>query len=381
MLSFCHVFKNRSCSNSNLSNVGCFFSQLYTRITEASWFSWNPKLVAELVALLDKQGHYNEWERLISEAVSKLEQRERELAHFYCELVESHSKRRSKRGFEASYTQLNQLLRSSASVYVKRRCYKSMVGGLCEMGRPREAENVFEEMHVRGLKASRFEFRSVLYAYGRLGLFDDMQRIVHHMESEGLGIDTVCSNMVLSAYGVHDKLAEMASMLRKMKALGIPFSVRTYNSVLNSCPRIMAMLEVINSLPLSIEELSGVLKGDEALVVEELVGSCSVLEEVMEWDSLEAKLDLHGMHVGSAYLIMLQWVEELRHHLKDEKRVIPGQVTVVCGLGKHSNVRGKSPVKGLVRNMLVRMKSPMRNDRKNIGCFIGKGKVVRDWLC
>jgi pentatricopeptide repeat protein len=236
-------------------------------------------------------------------------------------------------------------------------------------------------MHVRGLKASRFEFRSVLYAYGRLGLFEDMQRIVHQMENEGLGIDTVCSNMVLSAYGAHDKLAEMASRLRKMKASGIPFSVRTYNSVLNSCPRIMAMLEVINGLPLSIEELSGVLNGDEALVVEELVGSCSVLEEVMEWDSLEAKLDLHGMHLGSAYLIMLQWVEELRHCLMDGKHVIPGQVTVVCGSGKHSNVRGKSPVKGLVRNMLVRMKSPMRNDRKNIGCFVCKGKVVRDWLC
>ncbi|GLT57766.1 hypothetical protein SLA2020_307150 [Shorea laevis] len=58
---------------------------------------------------------------------------------------------------------------------------------VCEMGRPREAENVFDEMRVRGLKASQFEFRSILYAYGILGLFKDMHRIVHQMENEGLG--------------------------------------------------------------------------------------------------------------------------------------------------------------------------------------------------
>ena len=336
------------------------------------------------MALLDKQGRYDESETLISEAVSKLELRERELVLFYCNLVESHSKQGSKRGFDVSYARLNRIVDDSASVYVKRRGFESMVSGLCGLGRVCEAEKVFEEMRVRGLNASRFEFRCVLYGYGRLGLFEDMQRIVNQMESEGFVVDTICCNMILSAYGAHCELEKMVLWLRKMRASGIGFSIRTYNSVLNSCPTIMLMMlqEMdIDTLPLSVEELSGVLSGDEALVVKELVESNSIFEEVMEWDSLEGKLDLHGMHLGSCYLMMLQWVEELRHGFKDGKYVIPREVTVVCGSGKHSNVRGESPLKGLVRKMLVRMNSPMRNDRKNLGCFVAKGKVVRDWLC
>lgn len=364
----------------NANNVSCLL-QLYTRITEASWFEWNPKLVADLVALLDKQGRYDEWETLVSEVVSKLQLRERELVAFCGYLIESHSKQGSQRGFDACYASLCQLVRNSDAVYVKRRGYESMVSGLCAIGQPREAENLFEEMHLRGLRPSRFEFRSVFYWYGRLGLFEDMQRIVHLMENEGLGIDTVCSNMILSAYGAHDEMSEMAVWLRKMKASGIPSSVRTYNSVLNSCPKIMAMLQDMDGLPLSLEELSGALNGDEALVVKELVGSHSVLEKVMVWDSSEAKLDLHGMHLGSAYLIMLQWMEELRHRFSDGKSVIPGEVTVVCGSGRHSNIRGESPVKGLIRKMMVRMESPMRIDRRNVGCFVCKGKAARDWLC
>ena len=338
------------------------------------------------MALLDKQGRYEESEKLISEAVSKIELRERELVLFYCSLVESHSKQGSKRGFDVSFTRLNRVVDDSSSVYVKQRGFEAMVSGLCEMGQVCEAEKVFDEMRVRGVKVSRFEFRCVLYGYGRLGLFEDMERVVNQMESEGFVADTICCNMILSAYGCHCELARMVLWLRKMRASQISFSIRTYNSVLNSCPTIMSIMAKemetgVETLPLSIGELSGILSGDEALVVKELVESNSVLEEVMTWDSLEGKLDLHGMHLGSCYLMMLKWMEELQNGFKDGKYVIPREITLVCGLGKHSNVRGESPVKSLVRKMLVRLKSPMRNDRKNVGCFVAKGKVVRDWLC
>ena len=338
------------------------------------------------MALLDKQGRYEESEKLISEAVSKIELRERELVLFYCNLVESHSKQGSKRGFDVSFTRLNRVVDDSSSVYVKQRGFEAMVSGLCEMGQVCEAEKVFDEMRVRGVKVSRFEFRCVLYGYGRLGLFEDMERVVNQMESEGFVVDTICCNMILSAYGCHCELARMVLWLRKTRASQISFSIRTYNSVLNSCPTIMSIMAQemetgVETLPLSIGELSGILSGDEALVVKELVESNSVLEEVMTWDSLEGKLDLHGMHLGSCYLMMLKWMEELQNGFKDGKYVIPREITLVCGLGKHSHVRGESPVKSLVRKMLVRLKSPMRNDRKNVGCFVAKGKVVRDWLC
>lgn len=77
------------------------------------------------------------------------------------------------------------------------------------MGRPREAQIVFEEMRVRGLKASRFE--SVLFVYGRLGLFGDMSRIVHQMEDEGLGIDSLFEHEKLAVY--HDLKARRLEII------------------------------------------------------------------------------------------------------------------------------------------------------------------------
>ncbi|KAJ6346244.1 hypothetical protein OIU78_008804 [Salix suchowensis] len=250
---------------------------LYLKISEASWFSWNPKLVAQVVVLLDKQGLDKELEALMSETVSRLEFKERELVLFYCNLG-----------------------------------YKAMISGLCEMGRAREAEVLIGEMRERGMKPTLFEFRCVLYGYGRLGLFKDMERILDKMESGGIEADTVCANMVLASYGAHNALPEMGLWLRKMKTLGIPLSTRTCNSVLNSCPTIMALTRNLDaSCPVSIQELLKILSEDEAKLIKELIES-SVLKEAMRWDTSEGKLDLHGMHLGSAYVMTLQWMEEMR---------------------------------------------------------------------
>ncbi|KAK8626704.1 hypothetical protein V6N13_134337 [Hibiscus sabdariffa] len=353
---------------------------LYTRISEASWYNWNPKLVAELIPLLDLQGKHDESDALISQAVSKLESRERDLVQFYCNLIESCSKHESKQGFSEAYGFLSELVRNSSSVYVKRQGYKSMVSSLCEMGQPDEAENVVEDMRKNGVKPSLFEFRFVLYGYGKMGCFEDMERMVNKMEMEGFEVDTICSNMVLSSFGAFNALSKMVPWLQKMKALGIPFSVRTYNSVLNSCPMIMSLVQGSGSFPVSLAELVKVLDEDEALLVKELVESSSVLAEAMEWKDVELKLDLHGLHLGSAYVIMLLWIEEMKHRFKVNECVVPAQITIVCGSGKHSSVRGESPVKTLIKAMMVQMKSPMKIDRKNIGCFIAKGQVVKNWL-
>ncbi|KAJ9189505.1 hypothetical protein P3X46_000790 [Hevea brasiliensis] len=367
--------------HSSYPHLSAFAFPLYLKITEARWFEWNPKLVANLAALLDKQGQYKELATLISDSTSKLQLRERDLALFYCNLVESHSKQNSVGGFDDYFARLTRLVHNSNSVHVKRQGYKSMISGLCEMGRPIEAEDLIEEMRGKGVKPSVFEFRCVLYGYGRLGLFEEMQSSVVQMESSGFEVDTVCSNMILSSYGSYNALTEMGLFLQKMKDLGIPFSLRTFNSVLNSCPTIISMMQNSNAAyPISIQELIKILSEDEAMLVEALVGS-SVLKETMKWNALEAKLDLHGMHLCSAYLIMLMWIEEMRKRLNSGNYVIPADVTVVCGSGKHSSIRGESPVKQMVKEIMVRTRSPMRIDRKNIGCFIAKGSVVKEWLC
>ncbi|EFH60293.1 predicted protein [Arabidopsis lyrata subsp. lyrata] len=55
------------------------------------------------------------------------------------------------------------------------------------------------------------------------------------------------------------------------------------------------------------------------------------------------------MHLSSSYLILLQWMNEIRLRFSEEKCVIPAEIVVVSGSGKHSNVRGESLVKSLVK--------------------------------
>lgn len=294
----------------------------------------------------------------------------------------SHSKRNSLSGFHDAYDYLNNLLCTSSSLHVKRRAYEYMVSGLCAMDKPRQAEDLVLGLGPEyGLQPSGFEFKSIVYGYGSLGLFDDMRRVVDEMDKNGFVVDTVCYNMVLSAYGVHREYVEMVSWLRRMRNSGVPFSIRTYNSVTNCCSGIMEMTGNLNDLALSIQELNYKLEAGEGMVVRELLGCRVIFEEVMVWDTLEVKLDLHGFHLGSAYLIVLLWLEEMQRRLDDLNYGVPAQVTVVCGSGKHSSVRGESPVRVLVQKVLVNMESPLKVDRKNNGCFIAKGKAVKNWLC
>nr|GMC88154.1 pentatricopeptide repeat-containing protein At2g17033 [Ipomoea batatas] len=366
--------------------LSSFALPLYLVITEASWFDWNARLVADLIALLHKQQRFDEAGTLVAETVSKLSPRKRDLCSFYCHLIDSQSKHKLREGVFESYAQLKQLLLSgsSSSDYLKRRGYESMIKAMCEVGLPFEAEEMMEEMRGLGLKPSKFEFRCLVYAYGKIGLFGEMKRIVDQVEGEGFPPDTIISNMVLSSLGAHRELAEMCCWLQKMKASGVVISIRTYNSVLNSCPKLNLLLHGnMKNMPLSLEGLAEDLSGDERSLVLHLVdaSSTSVLKEVMEWKASELKLDLHGMHLCSAYLIMLQWFDELQSKFQaGNDYELPNEIRVVCGSGKHSAVRGKSPVKDLVKKMIVQMKCPLRNDDKNIGCFVAKGNVLKEWL-
>ncbi|XP_028797351.1 pentatricopeptide repeat-containing protein At2g17033-like [Neltuma alba] len=264
----CHLL-SPSTVQPHLSSVAF---PLYARIAEAPWYSWNPKIVDELATLLDKQEQYSAWETLISGATSKLESGSRNLALFYCKLLECNSKQNSERGFEIAYSYLSQLLHSSSSfTYIKRRVYEYMVSGLCSMDRPCEAENLVGNMRIKALEPSAFEFESIMCGYGRLGLFQDLERLLVQMKKEGFVIDTVCSNMVLSAYGMHGELTKMVSWLQRMRNTSIPFSKRTYNSVLNSCPVLMRKLVDLYGFPLSIEELNASLEGAEAIVIQQLM--------------------------------------------------------------------------------------------------------------
>ncbi|KAL8234378.1 hypothetical protein R6Q59_020478 [Mikania micrantha] len=354
---------------------------LYMEISRASWFNWNAKLTADVIASLYKHQRFDEAQTLVLEVETKLGGRERDLCNFYCKLMDSHAKHQSKQGVFDSYECIKQLHSHSSSVYIEKRSYESLIGSLSVINLPREAEMLLVQMKDKGIRPSVFEYRSLSYAYGRLGLFEDMKRVIGLMKDGGFELDVVSSNMVLSSLGSHKQLMEMVFWLQRMKNSKIPFSIRTYNSVLNHCHTIMSILEhPKGTKPTSLEALFQRLNHDESILIQELVDP-SVLIESMVMTSLELKLDLHGMHLGSAYLILLQWFHDLHMKYATKNHMIPDKVVVVCGIGKHSVIRGESPVKRLVKEMMLQMKSPLKIDRRNPGCFVAHGNVFVNWLC
>lgn len=367
------------------------FVQIYEQISYAGWFKWKPKLAATVIAVLEKQGRYDEAQTLALDAVSKLNA-SRDLAVFYCDLIDAFSEQGLTQSLHEAYEHLQEI------PFSERQFHGSLIKALCSMGKPADAEKKLNEMASSGFEPSPPEFKMIIQSYGQLGLFSEMRKILRSMEDAGVEIDTVCCNIALSCYGHHGKLSEMVSWMEKMRALGIGFSVRTFNCVLNSCPTLLSICSKgtiqsfsassSRSLPLSVDALLKKLETDspsssssstEALLVKNLIGS-SVLDDNLEWSSSGSKLDLHGFHVTSAYIILLNWMQELRLRFSKEN-VVPLEISIICGAGNHSQRRGQSPIKILVREIMFHTSSPMRIDRKNPGRFIASGKAIKEWLC
>jgi hypothetical protein len=72
---------------------------------------------------------------------------------------------------------------------------------------------------------------------------------------------------------------------------------------------------------------------------------------------------------------MLQWVDAVKGG-----RALPLEVSVVCGVGKHSDVRGEPKVRELAQEVLSRMGSPLRLSARNKGRLVAKRDRVKQWL-
>ncbi|KAL4186640.1 hypothetical protein AMTRI_Chr09g15080 [Amborella trichopoda] len=349
---------------------------MYKIISEAPWYKWNGKLIASLIGLLEKYEQREEALSLLgSETIKKLGPRD--LATFYCNLIDSYSEHGLKNQVLETYSSLKKLPYRSGDALA----YKSIINGFSLMNLPHHANEMLDEMMASGFKASPFEFRSLILAYGRCGFFPEMEKTLELMENLGYSIDTVTANTILSSYGSFMEYSKMVSWLKKMASLNVDFSIRTYNSVVNSCPTILSIVQQPQTVPLSINELLELLNlstPKELFVIQEFLSSVIQLGSV-NWASEEWRLDLHGMHTGAAYVILLQWFEEMKERLYDGT-VIPLEVSVVTGTGKHSSVRGESTVKKLVSEMMFQMGSPLKVDRLNVGRFVARGKAVKTWL-
>ncbi|TVU33628.1 hypothetical protein EJB05_25454, partial [Eragrostis curvula] len=346
----------------------------YEAVKQARWFKWSSIHAAAVAALLEANGITGESRSLISESISQHLQSNNEVALFYCDLMAAFSSRGLKDRAMDFYKELRSMPLTG------RKTYMAMIKSLCLMGLATEAEEALKEMVSLGYQPEAFQFGLVAKCYGKSGSIVEMERVIVSMSDAGIRLGTGAANTVLSCYSSCRDHSKMLVWLKKMRKLRIAPSTKAYNFVLNSCPTLASMVQELGpSLPLSTKGLVKKLKtvspqAAESELVHELLASTSVLDRAMEWSETEVKLNLHGFSTVAAYVLMLQWVDVLK------ARTLPLEVYVVCGIGKHSDVRGEPKVRELAQEILSRMESPLRLSIRNKGRLVAKRDRVKQWL-
>ncbi|CAN6236919.1 unnamed protein product [Urochloa humidicola] len=346
----------------------------YEAVTQARWFKWSSIHASAVAALLEANGSTGESRSLISDSISQHLQSTNEVALFYCDLMAAFSARGLKDRAVDFYTELRSMPLTG------HKAYTAMIKSLCLMGLATEAEEALKEMVSFGYQPEAFQFGLVAKCYGKSGSLVEMERVIASMSDSGIRLGTGAANIVLSCYSSCRNHSKMLAWLKKMRKLRIAPTTKAFNFVLNSCPTLALVVQDLDpSLPLTTTGLVKKLKSasklaSEAEVVHMLLASSSVLDKAMEWSEAEVKLNLHGFSIVAAYVLILQWVDVIKG------RPLPLEVSVVCGIGKHSDVRGEPKVRELAQEVLSRMESPLRLSTRNKGRLVAKRDRVMQWL-
>lgn len=256
----------------------------------------------------------------------------------------------------------------------------SLLQGYASMDLPKEALVILHDMQQQGLKPSLKDYQAILFSFGKSGMFNEMEAFTLDMERLKLLTTPVAFNMILTTYGAAENHDKVRDWLEKMLAAGLKPSVRTLNAVAKAC-RVLMEFSSSNTF-VKVGTLLERLKAQgakvgELEVVSDLVELC-LIQEVVMWEPAW-QLDLHSTNAGSAYAMLCCWLEVVVEKLKTN-RSFPSEIAIVTGWGKHSEIRGKSLTKLIVRDLLESVGSPFRVDSQNKGRLLAKPHAVAAWF-
>ncbi|KAH7442674.1 hypothetical protein KP509_03G098600 [Ceratopteris richardii] len=90
-------------------------------------------------------------------------------------------------------------------------------------------------------------------------------------------------------------------------------------------------------------------------------------------------INLHTMSMGTAIIALSRILSSLKGGML-ATGIVPERIDIITGWGRRSRVTGSSLVKQAVEEILKAVSSPFRLESGNIGCFVGIGQPLVDWL-
>ena len=350
------------------------FPQMYLALVNAPWFKWDPGLLAELTALLTNCQETQLSQVLLETHHEKLNSKQ--LLELKCALILHYARNHLKTEMLATFKSVE----LSSDSHVRVSAFSSLIQAYACMDLPHDAYTTLIDMQTHGFKPYSKDLKAVLFSFGRCALFDNMERVTSDMEKMGSLKDPVVFNMIINTYATVENHSKIKEWIDKMLASGVKPTVRSLNAVAKACP-VLTKLSTRNTyVPIAMLfeylETNCATQG-EIKSVEYLVKLCLV-QEAVKWDT-SWQLDLHSTVVGSAYVMLLCWLKEVLGRL-DTRVEFPSEIVIVTGWGKHSETRGSSLIKLMVRDLLENMGSPFMVDSQNKGRLFAKSHAVLTWL-
>ncbi|OAE31804.1 hypothetical protein AXG93_1838s1140 [Marchantia polymorpha subsp. ruderalis] len=270
--------------------------------------------------------------------------------------------------------------------------YNTIIDLHAKTGEYPMALKLYNDMQDAGHRPDKVTYSVIMEVLGHSGNTDEAEEVFYEMVREGWTADAPTFGLLVNLWGLAGNVEKASEWYMKMLGSGLTPNAPTINSLLGAYLRAHQYPGAMQSLRLEDQEMK---RGFADALIEFLYRSEHKATAGHVWEvALENNLyplaisqrvpnnwivDLHVMSRGTAVVALSRTLSSLRERMLSTG-VVPYRIEIVTGWGRHSRVSGLSRVKNAVQNMLGALGSPFYIDNANVGCFVGTGQPLADWL-
>jgi pentatricopeptide repeat protein len=253
----------------------------------------------------------------------------------------------------------------------------------------------FNSMLDSGVRPNVPTCNSLLGAYLRENLHDNVRKLLYDMSSQGLVPSLQTYTLLLSSYTMSGRTpGDGESIWQIMASLGHPahfFLCSLPGSTKKDTrERIIRFFEIISCneeqeskrsfTDAAISFLHNVNMKAEAAVVWEVASEKQIYPKAVTQKAAKYwAINLHTMSMGTAIVALSRTLAHLKERML-ATGVVPERIDIITGWWRRSRITGSSLIKQAIEEILKAVSSPFRVESRNSGCFVGIGHPLAVWL-
>eukprot|EP00250_Pteridium_aquilinum_P019298 c24382_g1_i2 orf=303-3173(+) len=253
----------------------------------------------------------------------------------------------------------------------------------------------YNKMLASGVTPNVPTCNSLLGAFLRENLYDAGRQVLQNMTNRNLVPSLQTYTLLLSCYTMSEREADGEKIWSIMASLSHPAHI-----FLCSLPP--ARFGQIHTLECTIHFYNSICREDqeskrsftdatisflhkfnmkaEAAIVWEVAAEKQIYPKAVTRKAAKYwAINLHTMSMGTAIIALSRTLSNLKEGML-ATGIVPERIDIITGWGRRSRVTGSSLVKQAVEETLKAVSSPFRVESGNLGCFVGIGQPLADWL-